>query len=451
MSTHENERTPFQNDDESIRQAPSRLLMTNSLFEPKSIKSMRTMKTNIATRLAKGCLLAAIAIASTHPLPAVELPVFGSHAPQVDIHGFASQGFIWNSGHNDYLGGNSSEGSLDFREYGINASWAKGKWRIGAQAFGQKLGPYGGDEMTLDWGGVDYQAAQWFGLRGGRVKMPRGLYNEALDLDFTRPFVLLPQSIYDARLRDFQASFDGGMAYGNVSLAKAGSLDYKVFFGYKSMSTNSGANDYFNNDAPFPNTDISMDDAWGGTVFWNTPLQGLRIGYSFSRFDNFSTIRIVPGKGPANKNTDAYNRHLASIEYTVGNWVFAAEGGLDDADYGVEYTGQPVTIFLHPDCYYYYASATWRPKSWLELGAYYSSYHFGQSVENTTKGIILPSDQNDFALAARFDLTDYLIFKVEGHYLDGSASVFDVPSMPQPPATRDDSWWMFTAKMTFSF
>ena len=137
---------------------------------------------------------------------------------------FASQGYIWNTGDNDYLGGDSSAGTYDFRDYAVNFSMAKGKWRVGAQFYGQKLGPYGDDKMTLDWGSVDYQATQWFGARAGRVKMPRGLYNEALDLDFTRPFVFLPQSVYDARLRDFQASFDGGMIYGNVNLKKAGSL-----------------------------------------------------------------------------------------------------------------------------------------------------------------------------------------------------------------------------------
>ena len=49
-------------------------------------------------------------------------------------------------------------------------------------------------------------------MRAGRVKMPRGLYNEALDVDAVRPFVLLPQSVYDNRLRDFNASFEGPSA-----------------------------------------------------------------------------------------------------------------------------------------------------------------------------------------------------------------------------------------------
>lgn len=397
-------------------------------------------------------VLAAAMLLAACSMQAIELPVLGSKLPPLDFHGFASQGFIWNSGNNDYLGGDSSEGSIDFREYGLNASMATGKWRVGAQVFGQKLGTYGEDKVKLDWGLVDYQAAQWFGLRAGRVKMPRGLYNEALDLDSTRPFVLLPQSVYDARLRDFQASVDGGMAYGNISLKKAGSLDYKVFYGVKDMSTGSGASDYFNTDAPFPNLEIGMDSAFGGNLFWNTPLQGLRVGYSFSRFENFRTLRYVTPRAMNGSNVKpTYDRHLASIEYTKGNWVFAAEGGLDDADAYVEYPNIPVSIHLYPSTYYYYVSATWRPKRWLELGAYYSCYHFDQDKTSGTTLKFDKSDQGDFALAARFDLNDYLLFKIEAHYMDGSGAIFNTPSRPQPLAQRDNSWVMLTTKVTLSF
>ncbi len=323
---------------------------------------------------------------------------------------------------------------------------------MGAQVFGQKLGPYGDDKLKLDWGVVDYQAEQWFGLRAGRVKLPRGLYNETLDLDSTRPFVLLPQGVYDARLRDFQASFDGGMAYGNIDLKKAGSLDYKLFGGHIPMSVNSGASDYFNIDAPFPNLEIGMDDAFGASLFWNTPLTGLRVGYSFSRFDDFSTLRYVPFRhADTYKVAPTYDRHLASVEYTRGNWVFAAEGGLDDTEYYVAFHKDGVPYaHLYPNSYYYYVSATWRPKHWLELGTYYSGYHFNQLGVGTP--VQVPNlDQGDTALSARFNVTDYLYFKIEGHYMNGAGEVFDVPSHPQPINQRNNSWGMFDAKVGFSF
>jgi len=368
----------------------------------------------------------------------------------VQFGGFASQGYIVNTGNNDYLG-ETSKGTFDFREYAVNASYSIDKFRIGAQAFGQKLGEYGDDKIKLDWATVDYQPAQWFGLRAGRVKLPRGLYNESLDLDAVRPFVLLPQSVYDNRLRDFSAAFNGAMIYGNISLKDAGSLDYRLFYGKMPLSTSSGASDYFNIDAPFPNLSIGLDSAHGGSLFWNTPVNGLRVGYSYSRFENFVTLRFVPARN-ANlyKDTPHYDRHLLSLEYTTGDWVFATEVGRENNDYSVYYSGKAPFAFLYAKSLNYYVSASRRINKWVELGTYYSYSDFQQRGVGTPVQYPL-TKQKDLALSVRFDVNDHLLFKLEGHYMDGSGKIFDLPSKPQPAATRDNSWMMLAAKMTVMF
>jgi len=368
--------------------------------------------------------------------------------------GFASQGYVKNSGHNDYLG-KTSEGTWDFREYAASASWANGPWRIGAQAFGEKLGKYGDDKITLDWATVDFQPAQWFGVRAGRVKMPRGLYNEALDLDSVRPFVLLPQSVYDNRLRDFDSFFDGGMLYGNQALPGAGSIDYHLFYGKKPIKLNSGASDYFNTDAPYFNTSINIDSVIGGTLFWNTPINGLKTGVSFSRFDNFDTVRLIT-KGVHNgqyghKITDNYDRYLLSAEYTTGDWAFAAETGRENVHYAVLYPPAPPGVWLFSKYRYYYLSASRRINRWLELGAYYSYSHFEQYGVNSATAVFPMQRQGDTALSVRFDINDHLLFKLEGHYMDGAGKIFDIPSYPQPVALRNNSWAMFAAKITYTF
>ncbi|MEZ5578375.1 MAG: hypothetical protein R3F40_02450 [Candidatus Competibacteraceae bacterium] len=48
----------------------------------------------------------------------------------------------------------------------------------------------------------------------GRFKIPFGLYNDTRDVIFTRPTILLPQSIYQERTRDLAISADGGIFYG---------------------------------------------------------------------------------------------------------------------------------------------------------------------------------------------------------------------------------------------
>jgi hypothetical protein len=60
-------------------------------------------------------------------------------------------------------------------------------------------------------------------------------------------------------------------------------------------------------------------------------------------------------------------------------------------------------------------------------------------------------DQGDYALSARFDVNDHLLFKLEGHYMNGAGKIFDLPSKPQPVDTRDNSWMMLAAKMTVMF
>ena len=380
----------------------------------------------------------------------------------VQFGGFVSQGFLANTGHNDYLG-DTSKGTADFREYGVNASYAIGKWRFGLQVFGQKLGEYGEDKLGIDWATVDYQPAQWFGVRAGRVKMPRGLYNEALDLDSVRPFVLLPQSVYDARLRDFNAAFNGAMIFGNVSLKQFGSLDYRLFYGDIPIAIDSGANDYFNNDAPGVCLDIKMDSVRGGSLFWNTPLSGLRVGYSYSSFENLGSLRrtslpLAPPPAPevtltGTKATDSYHRHLLSIEYTKGDWVFAAEVGREQAIYNVYVSG---VHFLDLDFKsdYFYVSAARRITPWLELGAYYSYSRDTEPIVGINPLTVPgppPLEQGDFALSARFDINDHLIFKVEGHYMNGSGKIFDTLGHRQPDADRDESWFLFGAKVTYSF
>lgn len=354
--------------------------------------------------------------------------------------GFASQGYLANGGKNDYLG-DTSEGTFDFREYGVNGSWSHGKLRVGAQIFGQKLGAYGNDKIKLDWAIADYQVAQSFGVRVGRVKMPRGLHNEALDLDSIRPFVLLPQSVYDARLRDFNAAVNGAMLYGNVSLRKWGSLDYKAFGGDIPIDLKSGASDYLNTGFSARNLSIGMGHTLGGTLFWNTPISGLRVGYSYSRFEGLTTRRTNTAL-TWDKTADAYNRHLVSVEYTKGDWIFAAEAGKEGDDFLV--VGLGADLIRPANIEYAYVSASRRINRWLELGTYFSYSQDRQSTNALLR-------QGDYALSAKFDITERLVFKVEGHHMAGAGKIFDTAAKPQPLALRDTSWNMIAVKATFSF
>lgn len=159
----------------------------------------------------------------------------------VQVHGFASQGFVYTNT-NNWLTMNSSEGSGAFSDFGLNLSTSvTDKLRIGAQVYDRNLGQLGQYHPSLDWAVIDYRLASWFGIRGGKVKTALGLYTDTQDLDFLRVFALLPQSVYPTDLRDATIAHVGGDVYGDVSVRRRlGDLSYTVYAGHRSDSIHGG-------------------------------------------------------------------------------------------------------------------------------------------------------------------------------------------------------------------
>jgi hypothetical protein len=94
----------------------------------------------------------------------------------VDVHAFASQGFILTSGSN-YLANDTKHGSFQFSEVGINFTKSlTDKLRMGLQLFAQDLGPTGNYNARVDWFYLDYRHNDWLGFRAGRVKTGFELY-----------------------------------------------------------------------------------------------------------------------------------------------------------------------------------------------------------------------------------------------------------------------------------
>jgi hypothetical protein len=368
---------------------------------------------------------------------------------EIQVSGFFSQGYLQSSD-NDYLAMDSSEGDSDFREYAVNASRRFGaRWRVGAQVFGQELGYIGNDELTLDWAQVDFNARQEFGLRVGRIKMPRGLYNEALDLDIARPQLLLPQSMYDARLRDFNASIDGGMAYGNVRLGEHGSLDYRLFFGKKDLDLDSGVADFVNgNGSPLADR-IELDDIRGGTLFWNAPASPLRVGYSFERITRVHAHEpmdfLFPGAA-LTLTLPAIDFHILSAEYILNDWTFSAEVGRMGGRVSIDSNfGLPSQRINYRNNFGYVAVSRRLSARW-EAGTYVSITKTADAVTEDSM-----DHQTDCAFSVRFDPVEHLVLKAEIHFVDGTNLIPDRLDHPQPVAQRDDSWSYFAAKATVYF
>ncbi|WP_221029860.1 hypothetical protein [Actomonas aquatica] len=365
----------------------------------------------------------------------------------IQVGGFISQGYLQSWGNNYPV--EADGGTFDFREIALNASYSRGDFRIGAQAFAQSLGNYGEDEPILDWAVADYQFRREIGLRAGRLKFPRGLYGEALDVDSIRPYAFLPLSLYNPILRDFFGSFDGAMAYGNLGLGDAGSLDYKVFYGDRSVSADQGVADFFNNSGIYAAPGVAalkLGSVYGLQLFWNTPILGLRGGYSFNRLaDVAGDGAFAPAPAlPAGLTSDAYDTHALSVEYYYNDWVFAAEWQRVVSDFHLT-----TPLFVRPSPFQWsnwYVSAARRITPYLELGAYYSS-QTDDAPDPTAPDFY--NYNREWVASARFDLTDQLLVKIEGHWIEGAMNVFNTVKTPNP--ARDLRTTLLAVKTTYSF
>lgn len=402
------------------------------------------MNTSSHTRGGRAAARLAFVLVATSSVASIASAAVSVGSAQVG--GFFSQGYLTTSNDVNYPA-ETVDGTFEFREAALNASMPLGsKIRVGAQIFEQRLGDYGDDKIILDWASIDYNAAPEFGIRAGRVKLPRGLYNEALDVDLVRPFIFLPMGLYDPRLRDFNASFDGGMIYGSLEFGEAGSLDYKFFCGDMPVSVDegSGVADFFRNSGLIEPTDASIDLTYGAWLFWNTSVSGLRFGLSYSVIDGllasgpFTALPVAEVVVGVSKN----ERIILSAEYVTGDWTFAAEYGNESSPIEITVPMLGVNQEDEIDWSTWYISAARRIGEHVEVGAYYSQFHSeGETIDQ----------QDDLAASVRWDINEHVLVKVEAHFIDGQNRVFNTPSAPNPNRAANESFTLLAAKMTLSF
>ena len=356
----------------------------------------------------------------------------------VQVHGFASQGFVYTND-NNWLTMNTSQGSAAFTDFGLHvSSQLTDKLRVGAQIYDRNLGQLGQYHPDLDWAFADYRFKSWFGLRGGKVKTTLGLYNDTQDQDFLRVFALLPQSVYPIDLRDAAIAHLGGDIYGSISLKhRLGDLAYTAYGGHSTDSIYSGFT-YLASE--YGVTDHLGAIQYGADLRWKSPLRGLLIGAS--RFNEDTHSRAIPNSASAAGSTISVENSKADWtnqfygEYTVGKLRIDSEYRRLFHD-GIVNHGDIEAI---TDVRGWYVSGAYRLMKRLALGSYYSRYSitsvsggpFGFEVPEETDTSLPANHIDDKVVSARVDLNKFWNAKVEGHFMNGyGASSFPDGFYPQ--------------------
>lgn len=358
----------------------------------------------------------------------------------VQIHGFASQGFVYTDA-NNWLTMHSSHGSGAFTDFGANISMqVTDKFRIGAQVYDRNLGNLGEWHPSVDWAFGDYRFRSWLGIRAGKVKTVLGLYNDTEDLDFLHTFALLPQSVYPTDLRDTTIAHEGGDIYGSISPKRRfGRISYTVYAGHHN-DTIYGGYAYITS-AYGVNRPRYSGLQYGADVRWNTPLRGVLIGASRRNEDN-------RGKGTlTNPLVGAGTVPYAVVTKPVWTNQFYSQYAWGKLQIEGEYRRYLYHLVANVGLLAttvktqgWYVSGAYRVRKRIVVGSYYSRY----SITRVSTGPIaaLFPDQTDTGLPAnhvydkvitgRVDLNRFWNVKIEGHFMNGyGASTFPDGFYPQ--------------------
>jgi hypothetical protein len=359
---------------------------------------------------------------------------------ELQVHAFVSQGFL-KSTHNDFLA-DSSRGSFEFFEAGLNVSRSmSSELRLGMQLFTRDLGPTGDYKVNVDWAYLDYRWRDWLGVRAGRIKIPFGLYNDSSDIDSAHPSAILPQAVYPAANRDFLLAQTGGELYGYRSFGKAGQLDYRVY----------GGTIFLDLPAQRPGSPIALLNLRipylvGGRVFWETPIDGLRIGASLQKLRlETDILDLRDPTMPAQVSADIpATLAQGSIEYIVDDFAFAAE-------YARWYTRIessdpmrfPETKTTNERAY---GLVSYRVSPRIQPSAYYGVFY---PRAGETEG--RASKHHDAAATLRIDITPNWLIKLEAHHMRGTAGLSTSLNGVASLEELANRWQLFVVKTTAYF
>jgi hypothetical protein len=375
--------------------------------------------------------------------------------------------------------------------------------RFGLQLYARSLGDIGKMEPVIDWAFLDYSITDWFNIRAGRIKQPYGLFGEYQDLDLTRATVIMPQSVYFSGIRDLLVNFNGLQAYGNLDLEDwgFGNFDYQLSIGALLGAPLDGPESsmvaFFENDGynSFTKTRaievLNLDNPIyaGLAVQWNTPFEEftdydwgsliLKLTFSFYEaevdlqmnqefVDELKLIGVVDYNynGSVQFQVPYVFFWVGSLEYTYENFVFTAEYTryFSKFESNANEAGTVPNSFLNQESFY--VQASYRFSDWLQMATYLSIQYdpdCRDGLNGTNCGDYAPDLQNnpsqlqprhdawqkDLALALRFDVNDYWLIKLEAHFIDGTARVYETLNPDKDYLER--YWTMFGAKTTLTF
>lgn len=367
----------------------------------------------------------------------------------VQVHGFASQAVI-NTDHNNFFGNTENKPSLDFTELGANISWRLNpRLQLSAQAVARRAGETDNGSPHIDYATADYtiHASEntRFGLYLGKIKNPYGLYNETRDVAFTRPSILLPQSIYLDRIRNFVLSAPGMAVYGE-SVLPVGNLSYQFSVIRPDTSDREIESVFMRIDRP---GQIKGKISYIGRVLLEQDNDRLKFALTGVSIRTHYQPGVLDALRDGNLVLDSW---VLSGQYNAENWVLTSEYAQNRTRENISgaFFSSSTTIGSS-----YYIQGTYRltPK-WSALARYDVTYRDqndkdGQIYRAMTGGAAYSRFAKDLTFGLGYQPSNNWLLRGEFHHVDGTAWL-PYSDNPNPAATsRHWNMWLFQAAYRF--
>lgn len=393
-------------------------------------------------------ILGVVLIGHTQCLQALEL---GTDNWQ--LHGFASQGYTLTSEYNMF-GQSRTGGSLDFTEIGVNVS---GRLHpdllVAAQGLYRATGGSDDEDFRLDFANLDYHYAfdeyATVGFRLGRVKNPFGLYNDTRDVVWTRPGVMMPQSVYfdSLALRQPMISSDGGLLYGRYAF---GDHAFTSEFTISEPQDGSGGATAFLTGIPNARGDMEGRPMFIGRMGYEWQEGRFRVLFSIVDLDrDFKSA--MPGIPSG--NIKAFYP-LASVQLNLEEWTFTGEYGQVSTEQSGFTPGGGV-VKNTSESFYLQAQYRFLP-DWSALLRF---DHFTLNIDDRGGDKLsqitgLPKHSfyaRDLTVGLRWEFMRHWLLVSEYHSVWGTAWLSPADNSDLAQRTGPERWDMFTMMLSFRF
>ncbi len=363
----------------------------------------------------------------------------------LQIHGFITQAYVKTT-ENQFFG-DSRDGSFDFRELGVNASYRlRPNLMASAQLLSRVAGEMYDGSLAIDYAQLDYQMHMdergRVGLILGRNKNPLGLYNDTRDVAATRPGIFMPQSIYWDRVRNMVLSNDGLQLYGERN-NEMHRFNLQLFVGKTPIDENVEKS-YLD-----PALQASMEQdglTTGGRLLYEWDGGRFRLALSNAMLELDSETNLLP-----NGKIDI-DYWVLSAQYNDGPWRLTAEYMQEPLDYsGFGDFLDPADTTLDG----YYLQGDYRLHEDWELMLRYEESHYNKDdPDGSESSQVIGLKSYTFysklwTLGLLWEPTEKLMLRAEFSRVDGTIFLSGLEN-PIPNETVKD-WNLFSLLVSYSF